>query len=267
MTTFFKALNPVAEESGITYSVGGPYPALGQEMRDRTILEALRSLYAEPGCSTNSNRNTWRAIYGEHYDINLHGSQSRLGGQKGLVDFLIFPLLARKLIADCYLPHRYGRTWVLNVASFMIAIPLEVLRFSISVALAIVLIPINQLITAIVDPGFRIEAIRMPDLGVRFSEPVTMPDLDIRPLDLQRIPVGVSGLFAAPFSEAEMAERDRESRRQLREVIRRSGPLTQIEQEAIQIFSNDITDTQTDPRIELIEHAAEEERTVPTPRA
>lgn len=75
----------------------------------------------------------------------IHAVYNRKTGVKGALDFLIFPLLARKLIADTWLEERKN-TPIINGIAWAIAIPLEVLRHSLALALTIAIMPVVVLV-------------------------------------------------------------------------------------------------------------------------
>ena len=73
---------------------------------------------------------TWHIIVGNHYDSVNAGETS-----KGVLDFLIFPLVARKLFCDCESEKRGLKTPIKNGFSLALAFPLEMIRVLIGLAL------------------------------------------------------------------------------------------------------------------------------------
>ncbi len=135
--SFFRALNPTSHFSGITYALAKDNPCQGTEMIDRTFVEWYALNYDD----SSRARAIFNLLMGEHYDLFLMGRNNSIGGAKGILDFLIFPLIARKLIADFFLPER-NKSPFLNILALAIAIPLEVARFSVAVALTLLIAPV-----------------------------------------------------------------------------------------------------------------------------
>lgn len=143
--SFFRALNPTSPNSGIVYSLAGNYPCQGKEMLDSTVKEnILSALDSDLDLLAGLNA-TFNILVGEHFDLSLKGRDDNKGGAKGLLDFLILPLLARKLIADTQLDERKDNTFT-NVLALAIAVPIEIARFSAGLALTILLIPTVMLV-------------------------------------------------------------------------------------------------------------------------
>lgn len=182
------------KHKGFGYT-GGNYPALNKEMKDYTlsdVYKALRKMQNDPRYKTNLNellqqelllankihsqdcdldhylplgRSKWTfsdsywagftLLVGAHYDLGLKGKVNHWGGQKGALDFLIFPLIARKLIADLHTFDNLGEQaesiyaplialsikkpvqMINTLLSLVIALPLEVTRFVLGAVLAI----------------------------------------------------------------------------------------------------------------------------------
>ena len=144
--SFFRALNPASCNSGVTYRFGGSDdPCQGKEMIDSLVSENIYKAW-------NSNLDFQSALYatydilmGDHYDLYFHGQNDCRGGSKGALDYLIFPLVARKLIADFYFETNI-RVSIFNVLAWSIALPLEVTRFSAAVGLTLLLTPVIALV-------------------------------------------------------------------------------------------------------------------------
>jgi hypothetical protein len=139
--SFFRALNPASKHSGITYCLakdwfGQPLPFQGQEMEDITVLENIRKAFNQDLSFFDAINATFDILLGNHYDRYLQGH-----GNKGALDFLILPLIARKLIADTYLTENTNSTFT-NAISFVVAAPIELIRGASAVVLTAVLIPI-----------------------------------------------------------------------------------------------------------------------------
>ncbi|PWY54663.1 hypothetical protein DGG96_16040 [Legionella qingyii] len=175
MPHFFNALNPLSKSSGINYR---NKPLLNilmpEEIPDLLTHEFIQLQWNRDLCWYETIDATYVCLVGDHYDYSPSASQktvfeqimtaffrpylipvivgseiyavyNRKTGIKGALDFLIFPLVARKLIADTWLEERKN-TPILNGIAWAIAIPLEVLRHSLALALTIALIPIVSLI-------------------------------------------------------------------------------------------------------------------------
>lgn len=125
--SYRRALNPLSDRSGIYYSQARYSIFNHTEMRDKKVLEQINEARSNGliGLFT-----LFQLLYGDHYDLKIKGH-----GRKGIVDFLFFPLLARKLITDCYQHKQHSS--LINIASFVVAVPLELSRFGLSFALAV----------------------------------------------------------------------------------------------------------------------------------
>lgn len=175
MPHFFKALNPLSRSSGINYR-NKPmlHVLMPEEIPDLLTLEFIQLQWNRDLCWYETIDATYACLVGEHYDhppsasqkavfeqiltaffrpylipvivgSEIHAVYNRKTGVKGALDFLIFPLVARKLIADTWLEERKN-TPIINGIAWAIAIPLEVLRHSLALALTIAMIPIVSLI-------------------------------------------------------------------------------------------------------------------------
>lgn len=138
---FFSALNPISESSGIVYCLAGGESCQGKEMIDRLVVENISNAFSTDLDYLSGLDETFNILYGNHYDLNLNGREDAKGGSKGVLDFFIFPLIARKLIADTYLHERRERFFS-NILAWTIAIPFEYIRFSAAIALTLLLAPI-----------------------------------------------------------------------------------------------------------------------------
>ncbi len=84
---------------------------------------------------------TYEIIVGCHYDVYLRGYLNGHGGSKGFLDYLVLPLLARKLVGDYFLPENRNST-AINILRLAIALPLEFARIATGIALTIALTPV-----------------------------------------------------------------------------------------------------------------------------
>lgn len=181
---FFKALNPTSTESGINYNLAQkhfiiqrrypfptsqadrifmshiepkdereigtiPFPCQGKEMIDATLAESINKAIHSDFNVIEGIVATFNIIVGGHYDVNAVGRNNCKGGAKGVLDFLILPLLARKLIADTLEPDHTSR--LLNILAWTVALPIEIARISAGLALTVLLAPIVALVHAIKD--------------------------------------------------------------------------------------------------------------------
>lgn len=175
---FFKALNPTSTESGINYTLAkltyfeplrrrfAPdgmfdhmdvkdercyktrvYPCQHKEMIDITLSEAIKKAIHTDLNIIEGIIATFHIIVGSHYDMQLVGRNDCKGGAKGILDFLILPLLARKLFADTFEPDQTNTLF--NILAWTIALPIEVARLSAGLALTALLVPVIALVHAI----------------------------------------------------------------------------------------------------------------------
>ena len=169
MVAFFRALNPLSKQSGTNYTVNSLLPSYN-EIPDVLAHEAIKIQWEKQLCWYETIDATHLCLLGDHYDHYLLGpkksylekiisavmrpqiilvligeeiyrANTRKECAKGILDFLIFPLLARKLIADTRLAHR-KKTYIINTLAWIVAVPLEVLRHSFALALTIALTPL-----------------------------------------------------------------------------------------------------------------------------
>ena len=137
---FFRALNPISRNSGITYCLNDNYCNQGEEIEDYTIKQNYERIWGKKNLGFSKD------IYGIYnLFVGTHFALESSGGAKGILDFLILPLLARKLIADTYLENRRD-TKIANALALAIAIPIELARFSLGIALTLLLSPIVAII-------------------------------------------------------------------------------------------------------------------------
>ena len=151
--SFFRALNPASANSGITYCLAKDLyfknlPCQGQEMLDYTVGEVIQRYFDSNLGFLSGMVATFNILVGGHYDLQLIGAYDAKGGTKGVLDYLIFPLVARKLIADTYLSERQ-ESCLLNCLAWAAAIPLEILRFGAGIALTLLLAPIVAVTTLV----------------------------------------------------------------------------------------------------------------------
>ncbi|MBA2652710.1 MAG: hypothetical protein H0U73_10645 [Tatlockia sp.] len=153
--TFFRGLNPASTNSGVMYCLAiDPHTnssarraCQGREMLDYTVGEVIQRYFDSNLGFLSGMLATFHILVGGHYDLQLIGAYDDIkGGTKGALDYLIFPLVARKLIADTYLSERQ-ESCLLNCLAWAVAIPLEILRFGAGIALTLLLAPIVAITT------------------------------------------------------------------------------------------------------------------------
>lgn len=85
----------MSPDSGIKYLMSYPIrdSLLDKEMRDELVWEKIKQNWDRPLTFFQRIKESFDIIMGDHYDQNLNGH-----GSKGLLDFLILPLLSRKLL-------------------------------------------------------------------------------------------------------------------------------------------------------------------------
>ncbi len=142
---FFSALDPTSKKSGITYCLAGNRPCQGKEMLDFTVGECIADAFNSDLDFLSGLNATYNILVGRHYDLYLKGALTSKGGTKGALDYLILPLVARKLISDSYLSERRNSR-LANVLAWTVAVPLELVRFAAAFALTLLLVPVIALV-------------------------------------------------------------------------------------------------------------------------
>src|ERR1700733_13866687 len=99
---FFRALNPISQYSGIEYALAAGYRCQNREMIDSSALQGIYNAFKYDYYLTTALRHTYEILVGCHYDLYFRGALTAHGGSKGILDLLIFPLIARKLLADVF---------------------------------------------------------------------------------------------------------------------------------------------------------------------
>lgn len=166
-------LNPLSKNSGVKLS---KYATIqhaegADKIQDKTVIENVHILYKDYK-STRENHVitqfpdygfftevgfTYKALTGLHYGVYTNlGEPKEEGvggiGAKGILDFLVFPLIARKLLWDSLIfvgnDENYrlsgtiddlskGICWVGLIPSVALALSLEIIRLSLAAAVAI----------------------------------------------------------------------------------------------------------------------------------
>jgi hypothetical protein len=128
--SFFQALNPASKNSGVLYPshvVDQDY--LGKEIIDSTVSENISRDFA-PGFIY-----VFDILVGTHYSFGYLGQCS-----KGVLDYLIFPLVSRKILHEIEDSNIF-----LKMLGWIIALPLEFGRFSLGTSLTLLIAPIVAL--------------------------------------------------------------------------------------------------------------------------
>ena len=125
--SFFRALNPASPYSGVgSVNNKGRLTTKGPETIDLTVSENISEIWKS---DLNFLSATYNIIIGTHYPFKGQG-------KKGALDYLIFPLVARKLFMDALQEDQ-----CLFVVC-LVALPLELVRHSAAIALTLLLAPI-----------------------------------------------------------------------------------------------------------------------------
>lgn len=138
MSSFFRALNPTEKHTGFFYD---DFRDGCIEMVDRTILENIRYKYISNDSYVSHIIGIFDILMGDHYEIiGRHNGSAPLA--KGILDFLIFPLVARSLILGL---ESIGP----GILGLIIALPLEITRFSLGIGLTLLFTPVVAVIDLI----------------------------------------------------------------------------------------------------------------------
>ena len=141
--SFFTAFDPESKNSGYKDSRDQP-------IYDITVREQVIKHFVEDMTFFQRVSSTYDIILGKHYDINIDNkTDSEEMGRKGALDYLILPLLSRKLMHDGYKPAK-GIT-LANVSLLAIALTIEAARVGTAFALTALLIPVIALVHALKD--------------------------------------------------------------------------------------------------------------------
>lgn len=138
----WRFLNPHSESSGITYLY---YPGKnGEEMPDLRAFEVLEYVW-----KVSANRKFLLQLL--HANLVIMGNHTAHGakcGTKGLLDYLLLPLIARKIIGDFLL--QYKECSEENVRThidlylkilFIPALAIEIARYAVGMALTLLSVP------------------------------------------------------------------------------------------------------------------------------
>lgn len=181
MNDFFTALNPCSKNAGLQIKAEVSDKTIFFDGKDLTLYESLENkihsfLSVKRGLTTDYFANVFHMmslVGGEHHPAldaailrrSLDSENEILGhgffhndeiGSKGLLDFLIFPLLARKLMADTFLESRED-AYLFNVLAWVIAVPLEIMRdvavVSLTLFLALTVAPLVTIVQQFIAPN------------------------------------------------------------------------------------------------------------------
>ena len=138
---FSRALNPTSKDSGILFW-GKDEGREDQEIFDFSVSYKIKEAFRENSGFLQGLKATFDILVGDHYPDGPHT------GSKGVLDFLIFPLLARRFINDTQRTEWNERHFI-NALAWTAAIPLEIMRFTAGIALTLLLAPIVAIVTLI----------------------------------------------------------------------------------------------------------------------
>lgn len=145
---FFRALNPISRSSGVQFmwESNTEYMPM-EETQDILVSEIVhkklhdRNQVLDQPEFFSDLGSIYHILVGKHYFYSTEWLVfANDECYKGLLDYLIFPLIARKLIADALLEERENNLFI-NVLAWMIAIPLEIVRCSAAFSLTVLLTP------------------------------------------------------------------------------------------------------------------------------
>ena len=139
---FSRALNPTLTDSGIALSWGGETGMQGCEIDDLSVSKTISKAFNKKYGFLLGLQATFHILVGCHYP------DRQCDGSKGVLDFLIFPLLARELIAGTFLSEQ-DESHFINALAWTAAIPLEIMRFTAGIALTLLLAPIVAIVTVL----------------------------------------------------------------------------------------------------------------------
>lgn len=154
MSCFF---NPLSTKSGIKRQKNGNRAKVGEEIIDKSILENIQYQFTDPrsvsisGMSASGTTDlflfsVYFSLIGDHY--YLQHSEDK--GAKGVLDLLIFPLIARKLLTDsrafinneknyeCANSYNFlekSKDWLTFLLKASLGLALELTRFAFAVSL------------------------------------------------------------------------------------------------------------------------------------
>lgn len=136
---FFRALNPASNYSGINN-----HHRENKEIFDNTVSEKIKKDFYSNNDLMDAFCATFDILMGNHYlirDKQISEGQEKNNtdefygkGSKGVLDYLIFPLLSRKLFWDSQ-----HQGMFIQALALLVVVPLEALRFSLGICLTLVL--------------------------------------------------------------------------------------------------------------------------------
>ena len=138
--SFLQSLDPTTKNSGLTNKHVTDNSIFNPQKTDLTVTENL-SAFGDDLDLWSDLCMPFHLLVGSHYSNSPYNEYF---GAKGLLDYLIFPLLARKLIMDTYLESRKD-CYLVNTLAWLIALPLEAIRLGIGLAITVLLAPVIAL--------------------------------------------------------------------------------------------------------------------------
>lgn len=146
---FFQALNPAAFDSGVKIYPPAEYsqitPLKGFEVIDETVSEHITNLWQHDLSLIQGILATFNALVGTHYGKEKTANEHQILGKKGVLDYTILPLLARKLITDLSSPESKNHP-LKTIAVYAIAAPIEIGRFAVATGLTLLLAPLVTIV-------------------------------------------------------------------------------------------------------------------------
>ena len=148
---FFCGLNPMSKSSGVEFiwttiketnqdimmpMNNGVNETVVRLLLDITVFENICLKFRKNMNYIDGLRATFDILVGDHYEFKTLNLDANRVGAKGLLDYLIFPLIVRKIIWN------HPNSFCLH----LFTIPLEMLRFSLGIAITIILAPIVALV-------------------------------------------------------------------------------------------------------------------------
>lgn len=182
---FFCGLNPMSKSSGVEFiwttieginqdimmpRIDGVNETDVRLLLDITVFEHICLKFRKNMNYIDELRATFEILVGDHYEFKTLNLDANRVGAKGLLDYLIFPLIVRKIIWN------HPNSSCLH----LFTIPLEILRFGLGIAITIILAPIVALVHLIrflhdlVSKCFEYNARLAEDIHNLDPEPITL---------------------------------------------------------------------------------------------
>lgn len=155
--SFFEALDPGSKFANGKY-------------KDKLVSDKFLDILKKELSFKDTLAQTFELVMGQHY-INASSY-----GQKGLLDYLILPLLARELFNNTVLDKDQSPT--IKALAMALIIPIEIARFSCALAITLLLVPVVAILNLC-------KNIRLSDQFFKKNNvPIIMDKLDLQYDDL-----------------------------------------------------------------------------------